>query len=316
MRGALVALLFLAPASAGAFDLVLPLDCALDQTCFVQHLPDHDPGPGTRDFACGTLTYDGHNGTDFALPSLATMTEGVTVRAAAPGVVRGARDGVPDIAVSDPAAPPLQGRDCGNGVAITHDDGWETQYCHMKQGSVRVKPGDRVAAGASLGQVGLSGNTEFPHLHLTLRRDGQEVDPWAPEMGETCGPVIEDLWQGDLTAAPGGIITAGLATAIPEYATIKQGNVPAPAGDPPALVIWAYLYGTKAGDRLQLSIRGPNGDMIADEIVLEKAQAQSFRAIGKKRSPQGWPDGAYDGTATLTRDGSVIDRAEIRLTLP
>ena len=157
MRGALLALFLLAPATAGAFDLALPLDCTLNQSCFVQHLPDHDPSPGTRDFTCGTLTYDGHDGTDFALPSLAAMAEGVKVLAAAPGIVRGVRDGVPDIAVSDPAAPPLQGRDCGNGVAITHEGGWETQYCHMKQGSVRVKVGDRVETGMPLGEVGLSG---------------------------------------------------------------------------------------------------------------------------------------------------------------
>lgn len=315
MRGALVALL-LAPASAGAFDLALPLDCTLDQSCFIQHLPDHDPGPGTRDFACGTLTYDGHDGTDFALPSLAAMTAGVTVRAAAPGVVRGARDGMPDIAVSDPAAPPLQGRDCGNGVAITHDGGWETQYCHMKQGSVLVKSGDRVAEGAPLGQIGLSGKTEFPHLHLTLRRDGQELDPWAPEMGERCGPVAEDLWRGSLVAAPGGIIATGFASAIPDFATIKRGTVPPPAGAPPALVIWSYLYGTQAGDRLQLAIRGPGGEVIADEIILERSQAQSFRAIGKKHGAQDWPAGSYDGMATLSRDGTVIDRSETRLILP
>lgn len=315
MRGAL-ALFLLAPIPAGAFDLALPLDCTLNESCFVQHLFDHDSGPGTRDFACGALTYDGHDGTDIALPSLAAMAQGVTVRAAAPGVVRGARDGMPDIVVSDPAAPPLDGRDCGNGVAIRHDDGWETQYCHMKRGSIVVKPGDRVAAGTPLGQVGLSGNTEFPHLHLTLRRDGQEVDPWAPEAGEGCGPAGADLWQGDLTVPPGGIITTGLATAIPEYAAVKQGAVPPPAGDPSALVVWSYLYGTRAGDRLHLALRGPDGAVIADEIVLEKPQAQSFRAIGKKRGVRGWPAGSYEGAATLSRDGTVIDSAAIRLTLP
>lgn len=316
MRGALLALFLLAPATAGAFDLALPLDCTLNQSCFVQHLPDHDPSPGTRDFTCGTLTYDGHDGTDFALPSLAAMAEGVKVLAAAPGIVRGVRDGMPDIAVSDPAAPPLDNRDCGNGVAITHEGGWETQYCHMKQGSVRVKAGDRVEAGMPLGEVGLSGNTEFPHLHLTLRRDGKELDPWAPDMAESCGPVADDLWQGDLTAPPGGIITAGFASAIPDYATIKQGAVTPPAGDTPALVIWAYLYGTRAGDWVHLVLRGPEGEVVADDILLEKSQAQSFRAIGKKRPRQGWPAGSYEGRATLSRDGAVIDHAEISLTLP
>ena len=192
-----VFIIWLAPAQAGAFQLALPVDCHLGDTCFIQHYPDHDPGPQARDFACGSLTYDGHDGTDFALPSLAAMQAGVAVLAAAPGVVGGTRDGRPDISVSDPAAPPLEGMDCGNGLAILHKGGFETQYCHLKQGSVRVKPGDRVETGAPLGEIGLSGNTEFPHLHLTLRRNGLEIDPAAPE-AKTCGETGPDLWQADL----------------------------------------------------------------------------------------------------------------------
>ena len=111
--------LTLAPAfPAGAFDFAQPIACTLGETCHVQNYVDRDPGPGTADVGCGNLTYDGHDGTDFALPNLAAMQAGVQVLAAAPGRVRGIRDGMPDIAISDPAAPPLNGRDCGNGVAI------------------------------------------------------------------------------------------------------------------------------------------------------------------------------------------------------
>ena len=92
MRPALLALGLLAPASAGAFELQFPVACMPGQNCHIQHLPDRDPGPERRDFACGTLTYDGHDGTDIALPSLSAMEAGVDVLAAADGVVRGARD--------------------------------------------------------------------------------------------------------------------------------------------------------------------------------------------------------------------------------
>jgi hypothetical protein len=263
------------------------------QNCHIQHLPDRDPGPERRDFACGTLTYDGHDGTDIALPSLAAMEAGVDVLAAADGVVRGARDGMPDIIVSDPAAPPLDGRDCGNGVAITHDGGWET-----------------------LGQIGLSGNTEFPHLHLTLRQDGQWVDPWSPEPDAACGPAENDLWAGDVKADPGGIITAGFADRVPEYAAVKAGDVPSPDKTAPGLVFWAYLFGTRAGDVLHLDLTGPEGTVAQDQVTLERTQAQSFRAIGRKLRGDRWPSGSYIGTADLRRDGALIDRFEARLSLP
>lgn len=312
-------LLLLVPAQAGAIELALPVDCVLGESCFIQQYPDHDPGPGAHDFACGSQSYDGHDGTDFALPSLAAMEAGVVVRAAAPGVVRGTRDGRPDIRVSDPGAPPLEGMDCGNGIALQHEGGYETQYCHLKQGSVRVKPGDRVEAGQTLGQVGLSGNTEFPHLHLTLRRNGVAIDPFAPE-AKGCGGVAPgtgpDLWQADLPPPGGGIIAAGFAPQIPDFEAIKQGRVAQPAAQSGALALWAYLYGTRAGDVLLLDLTGPEGRLVADRIALDRTQAQSFRAIGKRLRGAEWPAGEYAGRATLTRKGAEIDSREIRLTLP
>lgn len=42
---------------------------------------------------------------------------------------------------------------------------------HLKQGSVLVKEGDYVNAGDILGQVGNSGTTSEPHLHIQLQRE-------------------------------------------------------------------------------------------------------------------------------------------------
>ena len=68
-------------------------------------------------------------------------------------------------------------RNCGNGVVIRHADGWETQYCHLRRGSVQVAEGDRVEAGEPLGLVGMSGEANFPHVHLSVRRDGDRHRP-------------------------------------------------------------------------------------------------------------------------------------------
>ena len=54
----------------------------------------------------------------------------------------------------------------GNYVLIDHGDREYSLYAHMQPGSVRVRPGDSVAAGALLGRLGSSGNSTEPHLHF------------------------------------------------------------------------------------------------------------------------------------------------------
>lgn len=78
-----------APAVARDIVLGLPIDCDLDEVCYIQQFVDHDPSANARDFACGMLTYDGHKGTDFALPDRAMVDLGVNVVAAAPGPCAG-----------------------------------------------------------------------------------------------------------------------------------------------------------------------------------------------------------------------------------
>ena len=72
--GALVA--FAGPAHS--FELNSPVDCALGETCFIQNYVDRDPGPGVRDARCGPRSYNGHKGTDFSVPDVATMKRGIT----------------------------------------------------------------------------------------------------------------------------------------------------------------------------------------------------------------------------------------------
>lgn len=284
---------------AGAFELVQPVDCTIGTTCFVQNYFDHDPGPGVADPFCGPLGYDGHDGTDFAIPTLADMAAGVIVRAAAGGTVRAIRDGVPD------TQPFPAGQDCGNGLAITHEGGWETQYCHLKQGSILVATGQTVAAGEALGQIGLSGNTQFPHLHLSVRKDGQELDPFAPA-ATSCGAAGDDLWRDPMPYLGGGIVGIGLSPAVPEFDAIKAGTAPTAGAAASALVIWAHLFGPQRGDTLALSITGPDGEVIGDTVTVDRTQARAFRAIGRKGSA--WPAGGYTITAILTRNGIELDR--------
>ncbi len=250
-----------------------------------------------------------------ALPDLRAMWAGVEVLAAAPGTVTGVRDGMADVAVTPETRGAIEGRECGNGVVISHGDGWETQYCHLRRGSVTVRDGQTVERGTMLGLVGLSGLTEFPHVHLSVRRDGAVVDPFAPD--GTCGAATETLWLEPPEYRPGGLLAAGFSDGIPAYDRIKAGEAHHESlrASGPALVIWGFAFGGRAGDRMELRIEGPGGPVIEESVVLEKTQMQLFRAVGRRTPPGGWPAGSYSGEVVLRRDGREIDRRRATLTM-
>jgi hypothetical protein len=57
----------------------------------------------------------------------------------------------------------------GNYVMIDHGRGEFSLVAHMRQGSVRVRPGDRVRTGEIIGGVGNSGSSLMPHVHYELQ---------------------------------------------------------------------------------------------------------------------------------------------------
>jgi hypothetical protein len=303
-------LLVLAGAAQADISLTPPIACDLSSDCYIQQYVDHDPGPDAQDFTCGPLTYDGHKGTDFALKSRAQLDAGVQVLASAPGTVKAVRDGEADRLYSGDSNEVPSNKACGNGVLITHDDGWTTQYCHLKKGSVLVQAGQPVARGAPLGEVGLSGRTQFPHVHITVRKGDAVVDPFVPQGRTTCDAPPEDtLWDSAVPVRPGGMLEAGFSDRVPAFdaiksGTAKQNDLPA---DAPALVVYGYAFGARSGDVMQLSIEGPRGTVIAQDVELDRTQALLFRAVGTRLTDVRWPEGTYTGRATLVRDGAVIN---------
>ena len=318
---ALLILPFAGPVLAEGFSLSLPLDCDLGSTCRIQQYVDRDPGPGAQDYRCAELSYDGHKGTDFAIPTLKDIEDGVVVRAIAPGRVMGARDGMPDTGYSPATAAGLVGRECGNGVRIDHGEGWQTQYCHMRRGSVSVSAGDIVDAGTALGHVGQSGKAEFPHLHFSVTRHGEVIDPFAPDQRAGCflNGTGDDpgLWTEMPAYRSGGLIAVGLMDSIPDYADVKAGTVARDSlpADAPSLVVYGYMFGTRVGDRLHLSIEGPEGTVLSHDMKLEDQHALSFQARGL-RGHGLWPSGQYKGYATLYRGDRMLGSLATDLKIP
>ena len=182
--GILAFFLMLIPDQAGAQNFEgyfsQPVNCRPYKECVVQQYVDLDPTSGRSDYACGKASYDGHKGTDFRLVTGRVYHKNIDVVAMADGTVLRVRDGVADRLVRGPDdLRRLKGKDCGNGLVIDHGQGVEAQYCHLKRGSLNVRPGKRVARGDKLGHVGLSGKTQMPHVHVTFRYKGKIVDPYS-----------------------------------------------------------------------------------------------------------------------------------------
>jgi murein DD-endopeptidase MepM/ murein hydrolase activator NlpD len=63
----------------------------------------------------------------------------------------------------------------GRTVEVRHADGLVTSYAHAEKTLVRA--GQHVVAGDVLATVGSSGRSSGPHLHFSVSRDGQAIDP-------------------------------------------------------------------------------------------------------------------------------------------
>lgn len=92
---------------------------------------------------------------------------GADVLAVADGIVVDVLDELPDQVpgeLPDPASITTRTVD-GNHV-ILDIGGYFVNYAHLKLGTIRVQPGDRVRQGEVIANLGNSGNTAAPHLHL------------------------------------------------------------------------------------------------------------------------------------------------------
>lgn len=104
---------------------------------------------------------------------------GSEVHAVADGPVVAVLDGLPEqVPGVDPTGLTLA-QYGGNHVVQDLGNGNFAFYAHLKTGSVKVKPGDRLGTAQVLGNVGNTGNSTAPHLHFhvmsapdPLRADG------------------------------------------------------------------------------------------------------------------------------------------------
>ncbi len=283
--------------AARAQELRFPLACELWRDCWIVRYPDSDPSPAARDPFGGLRTAEGHAALDIAVADLAAVARGVEVRAVADGVVVAVRDGEPDVDVRVRGLGAVAGRECGNGVRILHPSGLESRYCHLRRGSIMVREGDRVAAGALLGLVGLSGRTSFPHLELAFRRDGRPLDPFRD--GGIRWPAGLEIRRYPLVVVTG----LGVAAGPVEGAGLQRGFYAFDRLAPtvPALVGWVRGFWWQRGDRVRFQLSGPRGPVFDRTVTVSRDRAFGWFYAGEKRPEQRWPEGVYRLVFTVSR---------------
>jgi hypothetical protein len=247
------------------------------------------------------------------------MDAGFDVLAAAPGVVLRSRDGIRDIDVREAGAAAIKGREAGNGVVIDHGDGWVTQYSHLKNGTVAVKPGDMVKAGQRLGEVGLSGDTNFPHLAFGVRHDDKPVDPFSgAPAGAGCGLENHPLWGDDLPYISTGLLSEGFSLGTPKGKDARHGAYATTELTvySPSLYFWVDTFGLQAGDHLILRLIGPDSVVLATaDTPIGQPQWQYFAFVGG-RPPSGWKQGFYIGKLEIVRGDQIVVQGSTQIALP
>ncbi|OPZ10438.1 MAG: Murein DD-endopeptidase MepM [candidate division BRC1 bacterium ADurb.BinA364] len=94
-----------------------------------------------------------HSGVDIAAP------HGTSIRAAAEGVV----------------AEATYDRWFGYYILIRHKNGYSTKYAHLSR--IKVRKGQYVSQGETIGYEGATGQSTGPHLHFEIHKDGVSKDP-------------------------------------------------------------------------------------------------------------------------------------------
>ncbi|EDX84729.1 M23 peptidase domain protein [Synechococcus sp. PCC 7335] len=71
----------------------------------------------------------------------------------------------------------MSGHNGGYGIVVTidHKNGYESLYAHMSKASVEV--GESVQRGDVIGYIGSTGRSSGPHLHYSLYKDKQAINP-------------------------------------------------------------------------------------------------------------------------------------------
>jgi murein DD-endopeptidase MepM/ murein hydrolase activator NlpD len=215
---------------------------------------------GTITSRYGAERSDGsiHKGVDIAMP------EGTPVYAVAAGKVIKSQVGSGD-------------RSYGEYIEIQHSSEYTTLYAHLKTNSRRVRVGDTVTAGQQIGEVGSTGLSSGPHLHLEVRRNGTKINPESV--------LAEDL-LGKGTVSGNGKTVSARSSSKPSSSLLELATKP--------------KAGPNSGfTNLSVSVSGVKGTLSSASQVIASGLGTSINGLSA-------PATAALGTDTIERNSSKL----------
>lgn len=186
----------------------------------------------------------------------------------------------------------------------------------MRRGSVLVRTGQTIARGAHLGNVGFSGRADFAHVHLSVRHNGNVIDPFTGDrLNSACRSsetTDRALWSDRvldlLPYQRSQIMMVGFAgEALQHRSLVRDHRIARPDRDSKAIVVFARIINLRKGDRIKVGASGPDGfavDHMTKPLQRNKADFTVF--AGKKLRTARWAPGAYRGTIKILRNGKIF----------
>ena len=226
---------------------------------FIGNYVDQDTtATNIKDYNCGTVTYDGHRGTDIAswpYPILKMDSNMLNVVAAAPGTIIQKSDGYFDknCAMSS---------DTANYIIVQHADGSVALYWHMKKNSLTVKTvGQTVTTGEFLGVVGSSGSSTDPHLHFEVWSSTTPNTLQDPFMGACNTLNATSLWASQKPYTEPAIVKASVNPVLAVFPACPATETPNEDScfDPGANVrFYIFIRNEVMGDTAKMRIINPD----------------------------------------------------------
>jgi len=291
--------------------LQFPMACTLGDDCWIARYSDRKKGQGKADYMCGPRTQNGHKGTDIAITDYGQMRAGVPVLATLDGTVLRLRKGVKDTPVTKDNHEAIKKTGCGNAVILGHPDGYQTAYCHMKENSINIQVGDTVVAGQQIGSVGLSGLTEYPHLHFDVRKNGKRIDPFDGTLtGSSCGVGSENnLWEVLPPYETMSLMPLVFSDELLTRQSRWQVQPSQISKNAPALVLTGRAWNLREGDHWLFHIIRPDGVNATERsMTIDKNRQSNWYGNKLPRPKGGFMTGTWKGKLMVLRqheDGTV-----------
>jgi murein DD-endopeptidase MepM/ murein hydrolase activator NlpD len=220
-----------------------------------------------------------HTGTDFGAPT------GTPIGSTAPGVVSFIGNGGPS----------------GNLVKVKHDGGYESGYAHLSRFEAGLSVGDPVERLETVGYCGTTGRSTGPHLHFTMKKNGEYIDPESLNLDGL--RVLGTAHRGDFAEIRQKYDAILAAIQLPEVPqALLQPNGPIATG---AEVDEAVAGSDETSDAMLAAeaIVGADAPVAAATGALPGAGAPKSTVVA---SPSGKPAPAVGGSAIFLTDADLL----------